>query len=84
MIILGKDKDTPLPDSGDSASFRFKPCKKTAVSFACKMNEPFQVHTLEGVMTGQKGDYLMMGVKGEFYPCAREVFNNSYEFIKGK
>jgi len=39
----------------------------------------FTVHTLEGMMTGKAGDYLITGIKGEQYPCKKEIFKESYE-----
>lgn len=30
------------------------------------------IHTLEGDMKANKGDYIIKGVKGEFYPCRKE------------
>jgi len=39
------------------------------------------VYTLEGTMTGQIGDYLIKGVRGEFYFCAREIFEETYEVV---
>jgi hypothetical protein len=39
----------------------------------------FMVSTLEGVMTGQKGDWLIRGVKGELYPCKPDIFEATYE-----
>jgi hypothetical protein len=30
-------------------------------------------------MKGKKGDYLIKGIKGEYYPCDVEVFEESYE-----
>jgi hypothetical protein len=45
------------------------------------MDEVFEVNTLEGIMTGNAGDYLMMGVSGEYYPCAQDIFEKSYEFV---
>lgn len=38
------------------------------------------VHTLEGAMTAGLGDYIIKGIKGEFYPCKPGVFDASYEF----
>lgn len=29
----------------------------------------WQIRTLEGVMNAIPGDYIIKGVKGEFYPC---------------
>jgi hypothetical protein len=37
------------------------------------------VYTLEGTMTGAIGDYLIKGIRGEFYFCAREIFEETYE-----
>lgn len=39
----------------------------------------FLVDTLEGVMKGNKGDWLIKGVKGEFYPCKPDIFAATYE-----
>jgi hypothetical protein len=40
------------------------------------------IHTLEGDMTAQIGDYIIKGVKGEFYPCAKDIFYATYELVK--
>lgn len=40
-----------------------------------------QINTLEGVMTAIVGDYIIKGVKGEFYPCKADIFETSYESI---
>lgn len=37
-----------------------------------------QIHTLEGVMTAQHGDYILRGVAGEIYPCKAEIFTQTY------
>lgn len=37
------------------------------------------VYTLEGTMTGNVGDYLIKGVRGEFYFCAKDIFEETYE-----
>ena len=41
--------------------------------------EYVQIKTLEGVMTGIVGDYIIKGVKGEFYPCKPDIFLQTYE-----
>jgi hypothetical protein len=40
------------------------------------------VLTLEGAMTGSVGDYLIKGIRGEFYFCAKDIFEESYEKVK--
>lgn len=37
------------------------------------------INTLEGVMTAQEGDWIIKGVKGEFYPCKPDIFAATYE-----
>ena len=39
------------------------------------------IKTLEGEMTAQLGDYIIKGVKGEFYPCKPEIFEQTYEQV---
>lgn len=41
--------------------------------------EYVQIKTLECVMTGIVGDYIIKGVKGEFYPIKAEIFLETYE-----
>jgi len=37
------------------------------------------VHTLEGDMRADLGDYIIRGVKGELYPCKPDIFEATYE-----
>lgn len=37
------------------------------------------IPTLEGVMKAHPGDYIVRGVKGEFYPCKPGIFEATYE-----
>jgi len=46
----------------------------------CCMNGP-HVHTLEGVMRVEKMDWVIRGVKGEYYPCKPDIFNATYESL---
>jgi len=38
-----------------------------------------EVETLEGVMRGNVGDWLITGVKGEKYFCKPDIFEMTYE-----
>lgn len=38
-----------------------------------------EIKTLEGVMRGEIGDYIIRGVKGEIYPCKPDIFEATYE-----
>jgi cysteine synthase len=37
------------------------------------------IHTLEGVMSANPGDYIIRGIQGEFYPCKPGIFEATYE-----
>lgn len=40
-----------------------------------------KIHTLEGDHECAKGDFIIKGVNGEFYPCKEDVFWKSYEKV---
>ena len=39
------------------------------------------IDTLEGSMAVRVGDYIIRGVKGEFYPCKPEIFEMTYDRV---
>ena len=39
------------------------------------------IHTLEGEMRAEVGDYIIRGVRGEFYPCKSDIFAATYEEV---
>jgi len=39
------------------------------------------IKTLEGEMHASVGDWIIKGVKGEFYPCKPDIFEATYEAI---
>lgn len=40
------------------------------------------ITTLEGRMVANPGDWIIKGVKGEFYPCKPDIFEATYEEVK--
>ena len=42
------------------------------------MQLPVVIETLEGDMTAMPGDWIIKGVKGEFYPCKPDIFAVTY------
>lgn len=40
---------------------------------------PHSPTTLEGTMRASLDDWIIRGVKGEFYPCKPDVFKDTYE-----
>ena len=39
------------------------------------------IHTLEGSMLANKGDWIIKGVKGEFYLIKDDIFSETYERV---
>lgn len=40
------------------------------------------IHTLEGDMLASVGDFIIKGVKGEFYPCKPDIFEQTYDIVE--
>ena len=39
------------------------------------------IETLEGEHIANVGDYIIKGIKGEFYPCKPDIFHQTYEEV---
>lgn len=40
------------------------------------------ISTLEGQHQASYGDWIIRGIKGEFYPCKPDIFEATYEEVK--
>lgn len=40
------------------------------------------IQTLEGEMIANIGDYIITGIKGEIYPCRKDIFEETYELVE--
>lgn len=41
-----------------------------------------RIHTLEGTMVANGGDYIVQGIDGEIYPVKKEIFEKTYERVE--
>ena len=41
-----------------------------------------EIKTLEGEILASEGDYIIRGVRGEFYPCKPDIFEMTYEPVE--
>ena len=73
--VYGVDID---PQTLEKKNYRKIPLVITAI----KIDEPFTVDTLEGLMSGKAGDYLVFGIKGEAYPVDADIFEATYELVE--
>jgi hypothetical protein len=44
--------------------------------------EELLIETLEGDEIVSIGDYIIRGIKGEYYPCREDIFKESYEAVE--
>lgn len=70
-------------DESKDQCFAFVTCNKYA-SFDCHErpeadNPVLIIQTPEGNMKAEIGDWIIQGVKGEFYPCKPDIFAATYE-----
>ena len=67
---------------GEIPDFAFEKATKKPIPIRCiQIQEAFIVETMEGNHYGKPGDYLMVGVHGEMYPCDKGIFEETYEII---
>ena len=80
------------------AKYKTKPCEIEAIQWTGKNIielldwgqgkilwndvEDLFIDTLEGRMKANINDYIIKGLRGEFYPCKPDVFEKKYEKIK--
>ena len=77
--------------------YRKKPVEIDAIRNDSRLNEDYlaawcggkvqvggaiTIDTLEGQMRADPGDWIIRGVKGEFYPCKHDIFEASYEAVE--
>lgn len=61
---------------------KFKKAVKKPIPVRCaQINEPFEVETMEGILRGKAGDFLMVGIHGEMYPIDQDIFNKTYDVL---
>ena len=52
--------------------------------FTSERDGAIAIKTLEGTMEASPGDWIIKGVKGEFYPCKPDIFAATYELVESE
>ena len=69
-----------VPKKGEAKSEQFLVFMLEAKQpIFCNQDGTVEIETLEGKMTANPLDYIIKGVKGEFYPCKPDIFELTYE-----
>ena len=67
-LALGEN---PMPDE----------IKNNREVFRLSQSSNLMIKTLEGTMIANRGDWIIKGIKGEFYPCKPDIFEATYEEV---
>lgn len=65
-------------DKTKDRCYNFVTCNSYA-EYNAQGRPTLRIQTLEGEMTANLGDWIIKGVKGEFYPCKPDIFEATYE-----
>ena len=47
-----------------------------------EITKELYIYTLEGKMKVSVGDYIIQGIRGEFYPCKPDIFVETYMLVE--
>ena len=65
---------------GRATIYRFCPGVRLRSPEPGTSSNALEIMTLEGPMEAIPGDWIIKGVKGEFYPCKPDIFKATYEW----
>ena len=84
LVLLGRRRQVALEqDDVDLEGAEWgKYRKRPVVIDAKQLTQRVEIDTREGTVVGEPGDYLIVGVEGEIYPCGREIFEQTYEEVE--
>lgn len=78
--LVDRPEDVLKFNTFEKPDIEFKKATKRPIAIeVCQMEKPFQVESMEGLVNGKPGDYLMRGVDGELYVCAKDIFEKTYD-----
>jgi len=74
-VVDGKPEGCWIGENGQPIPDQDKPdCTKNRLGIL--------IPTLEGLMIGIEGDWIIKGIKGELYPCKPDIFEQTYEKVE--
>jgi len=79
MIEIGMSQIEANIVDGELWSF-----KMNGHAITHESKDEYIISTLEGEYKMTRGDMLIIGVRGEIYPCKIDIFNETYELIETK
>ncbi|MGX9766966.1 hypothetical protein ACWYXE_12585 [Lactiplantibacillus argentoratensis] len=82
-VVIDYFKWTGDYDQKEDPEWACEAIKTSVISFENKGTPDVKlvIHTLEGDMLAERGDYIIKGVHGEFYPCKPDIFKQTYDLL---
>ena len=68
-----------LPCYGSKTEF---PCPPAPSQFLRLKGSKWEIKTLEGWYKLMPFDWIIRGIKGEYYPCKPDIFEQTYEKVE--
>ena len=68
-------------NQGEIAEFMKTPIRTKTSPEQGNPSGKITIETLEGDMTASIGDFIIKGIRGEFYPCKPDIFEKTYDEI---
>ena len=56
--------------------------KNNRIGKVVSSGDAILMRTLKGAMRAEIGDYIIKDVKGDFFPCKPDIFEQTYELIE--
>lgn len=56
--------------------------KRPVQVHAKRLTRRVEIETREGTVVGEPGDFLMVGIEGEVYPCDPEIFDETHRVLE--
>ena len=83
-IQLTKENIIEVFDFLDGANYKETKSVEELEDFSQRMLKQgyIEIETLEGMMKASFGDYIIKGIKVEFYPCKPDIFQATYEEVR--
>jgi len=69
------------PEMCDFIGFADDGCREIKGTIGKENAIGLDINTPEGTMSALENDYIIKGIKGEFYPCKPDIFEASYEEV---
>lgn len=83
-IQLKEDNIIEVFDFLDGANYKETKSAEELEDFSQRMLKQgyIEIETLEGIMKASFEDYIIKGIKGEFYPCKPDIFIATWEEVR--